>query len=339
MNHRTKTILLHLAFWSLYVLSEYLANIFHYRPGEGYLLWIHIAEGLPVIVIPAYLTAYWLVPRYLEQNRIWPFLLGIAAMMAFVFAGRLGALYLWIYFEGGSDIYIPPSKVLKNTIRDYSVIALAVCLKIIVDWRQQRQLNRQLREAKAEVELQLLKSQLHPHFLFNTLNNIYGLSLQQSDKVPDGIIRLSRILDYLVYYSQKEAIALNKEIELIRNYIALEQLRYGKKLQLAAELPDVDESLNASPLLLLPFVENAFKHGARGADGKWWIKMRLQMVGGRLVFSIENSKSPQAAPGNANGGIGLKNIRERLALLYPQRHQLTIDDSEHVFSVRLEVSL
>ena len=204
MNHRTKNILLHLGFWALYALSEYLANVFHYRSEERYWLWIHIAEGLPTIVLPAYLTAYWLVPRYLEQNRLVPFFLGIAGVGAFVFACRLSLLYLWGYLEGWNDLYIPPSKVLKNTIRDYSVIALAVCLKIINDWRQQRRLNRQLREAKAEVELKLLKAQLHPHFLFNTLNNIYGLSLQQSDKVPESIIRLSRILDYLVYYSQKE---------------------------------------------------------------------------------------------------------------------------------------
>ena len=319
------------------MLSEYLANVFHYRPAERHLLWIHIAEGLPGIVIPAYLTAYWLVPRYLEQNRVAPFLIGITAMAALVFAGRLSALYLWVYQDGGTDIYIPPSKVLKNVIRDYSVIALAVCLKIIADWRRQRQLNRQLRQAKAEVELQLLKAQLHPHFLFNTLNNIYGLSLQGSDRVPDSIIRLSKILDYLVYYSQKEEIGLNKEVELIRNYMALEQMRYGKKLRLADELPEVDESVKASPLLLLPFVENAFKHGAKGADGQWWIKMQLQLVDGRLVFSIENSKGASAAQGN--GGIGLKNIRERLHLLYPKRHRLTIDDSEEVFSVRLEVGL
>ncbi len=319
------------------MLSEYLANVFHYRPGKHFLLWIHIAEGLPTIVIPAYLTAYWLVPRYLEQNRIGPFLLGITAMAALAFAGRLGALYLWIYLEEGREIYIPPSKVLKNVIRDYSVVALAVCLKIIADWRRQRQLNRQLRRARAEVELQLLKAQLHPHFLFNTLNNIYGLSLQQSDKVPDSIIRLSKILDYLVYYSQKEEIALNKEVELIRNYIALEELRYGKKLQLVTELPELDESVKASPLLLLPFVENAFKHGARGADGQWWIKMRLQMIDSRLVFSIENSKGPPLP--RENSGIGLINIRERLALLYPKRHKLMIDDSESVFSVRMEVTL
>lgn len=337
MNHRAKNILLHLAFWGLYVLSEYLANVFHYRPWERHLLWIHIAEGLPTIILPAYLTAYWLVPRYLEKNRIWPFLLGIAAMAALVFAGRLGALYLWIGLEAGSDIYIPPSKVLKNVIRDYSVIALAVCLKIIADWRRQRQLNRQLYEAKAETELQLLKAQLHPHFLFNTLNNIYGLSLQRPDKVPDSIIRLSKILDYLVYYSQKEEIALNKEVELIRNYLALEQMRYGKKLQLVAELPKVAEKVKASPLLLLPFVENAFKHGAKGEDGRWWIKMRLQLADGRLVFSIENSKGVTPLP--ENGGIGLKNIRERLALLYPKRHKLTIDDSESVFSVRMEITL
>ena len=337
MNVRSKNIILHLTFWSLYLLSEYLANLFHYRPGEGHLLWLHILEGLPTILVPAYLTAYWLVPRFLERNRTVLFLLGVLFIGVLVFLGRLGMLYLWISLEGDAVNYIPPSKVLKNTIRDYSVIALAVCLKIINDWRQQRQLNRQLRQAQAEAELQLLKAQLHPHFLFNTLNNIYGLSLQQSDKVPDSILRLSRMLDYLVYYARKERIALSKEVELIRNYIALEQMRYGEKLRLAAHLPAVSEEVEASPLLLLPFVENAFKHGARGEDGIWWIKMHLQLVGHHLSFSIENSKGPQ--PAGKRGGVGLSNIQERLALLYPQRHQLMIDEARDVFSVRLEIKL
>lgn len=337
MREKNKNILLHLAFWALYLASEYLANLFHYSPDDRLDQLMHLLEGLPTIIIPAYLTAYLLVPRYLEKNRTLPFVLGIAALAFLVFAGRLGLTYFRNYLEGWTDFYIPPSKVVKNTIRDYSAIALAVCLKIINDWRLRGNANRQLRQGKAEAELKLLKAQLHPHFLFNTLNNIYGLSLQQPEKVPESILQLSKILDYLVYYSQQKWIPLTKEVELLQYYLKLEKLRYGQKLNIHASLPAVPEKLLAAPLLLLPFVENAFKHGARGHDGQWWIKMQLQLIGNKMTFNIENSKKELTK--QKSGGTGLGNIKERLALLYPNRHQLTIDDSESIFSVRLEVEL
>ncbi len=334
---RYKIILLHLAFWALYALSEYVANWYHYRPGERHLIGQQILWSLPILMSAAYFTGYWLVPRFLLKERFLPFLTGIVLVAAFVLAARLGALYLSWRLEGYEVDYIPPSKVLKNTIRDYAIIALAVCLMIIDDWRRRGRLNRQLQQAKAQAELQLLKSQLHPHFLFNTLNNIYGQSLQEPEKVPGSIIRLSKILDYLVYYSSKERIPLQKEVELIRNYLALEQLRYGGKLKIDAELPELNEYPKASPLLLLPFVENAFKHGGKDENGKWWVKMQLQMVDSLLVFSIENSKPAKAQ--EKKGGLGLKNIRERLGLLYPRRHRLHIEDARNYFSVRMEIEL
>lgn len=337
MREKHKNILFHLAFWILYLVSEYLANYFQYSPDDRVDQLMHVLEGLPTIMIPAYLTAYVLVPQYLEKNKTLPFLIGIAALAFLTFAGRLGLVYFRNYLEGWEDFYIPPSKVVKNTIRDYSVIALAVCLKIINDWRLRGKANRQLRQGQVEAELKLLKAQLHPHFLFNTLNNIYGLSLQKPEKVPESILQLSKILDYLVYYSQQQWIPLAKEVELLKYYLSLEKLRYGQKLHLHAELPVVSEAVLAAPLLLLPFVENAFKHGARAHDGQWWIKMQLQLVGTQMTFNIENSKKEQPTP--KAGGAGLGNIKQRLALLYPDRHQLTIDDSESIFSVRLEVEL
>ncbi|MCI4648247.1 histidine kinase [Phaeodactylibacter sp.] len=337
MKEKYKNILFHLAFWVLYLASEYLANYFHYSPEDRFRQLMHVLEGLPTIIAAAYLTAYFLVPRYLERHRTLPFLLGIAVLALLVFAGQWGMAYFRNYLEGWGDFYIPPSKVVKNTIRDYSLIALAVCLKIINDWRLRGKVNRQLKQGKAEAELKLLRAQLHPHFLFNTLNNIYGLSLQQPEKVPESILQLSRILDYLVYYSQQRWIPLAKEVELLQYYLSLEKLRYGQKLNINAALPAVPEDLLAAPLLLLPFVENAFKHSARDNDAQWWIKMQMQLIGTRMAFNIENSKKER--PKQSPKGTGLRNIKERLALLYPDRHHLTIDDSESIFSVRLELEL
>ena len=232
---------------------------------------------------------------------------------------------------------MPARKMVKNVIRDYSVVALAVCLYIIGDWRQKQKLNEKLIKAKAEAELKLLKGQLHPHFLFNTLNNIYSLALQKSDLTADSILKLTELLDYLVYWANKEKVALSKEVELLKSYLDLEKLRYGEKLQLNAEFSEIGNNLKVSPLILLPFVENCFKHGGISANGVFWINLKLKVYDKKFVFNIENSKKKKKDK-TKTGGVGLENIQQRLVLIYPDKHQLEIDDNDEFFSVRLEIN-
>ncbi|MDN5202353.1 sensor histidine kinase [Fulvivirgaceae bacterium BMA10] len=335
-----RNLIIHLLLWSVYVLSEYLANIIHISATQRWIFLRSILLSLPLLMIPTYFIAFYAVPRLLQQRKIWLFVLVVIAMMGVVFYGRIKWLELINFINYDELQNIPPTKVLKNVIRDYAVIALAICLNIIGDWRKKELLNRQLTEAKAKIEIQLLKRQLHPHFLFNTLNNIYSLAMQNSSLTASSILKLSDLLDYLVYQTDKGEVSLSSEIKLIQNYIDLEKLRYGEQLKVDLRVSKVNDSLKTAPLILLPFVENCFKHGGKDENGLFWIKIKIKMFDGLLIVSVENSKRYKNHHPSPNKiGIGLKNVKERFNLLYPNRHQLTIEDNKHFFSVRLELKL
>ncbi len=189
-----------------------------------------------------------------------------------------------------------------------------------------------------EARLQLLQGQLHPHFLFNMLNNLYGLWIEKSDSTPDVILKLSALLDYMLYRCDKEKVPLNEEIRFIRNYIELETIRHDTRLKLEIELPDQSENLLISPLLLFSFVENAFKHGANKTTGESWIRIRLAFDNGQLYFEVENNFEDSVNL-IENNGIGLKNVKERLMLLYPEKHRIDIENGNGIFKVALRIQI
>ena len=338
-RNTTKVLLIHMALWSVYILSEYAANAIHLQQGEDLIFWRATLLSLPLLVLPTYFIVLVAIPRYLKPNRFALFTLAIMVVAVLIFAGRIKWMELVEYLNHGHYISMPAGKVLKNVIRDYAVVALAVCIYIIGDWRRKQKINEQLVKAKAETEIKLLKGQLHPHFLFNTLNNIYSLALKKSELTADSILKLTELLDYLVYWTGKDKVEISKEVQLIKNYLDLEKLRHGDKLKLDVDLDIADESELVTPLILLPFIENCFKHGGSKRGEPFWIKMKLRIYSKKLVFNVENSKKSVINTNNENSGIGLKNIRERLQLVYPLRHQLVISNTKEFFGVRLEITL
>jgi sensor histidine kinase YesM len=335
-NTSLREISFHTLFWVVYVFLEYIANVIHLAPGKELIFLRSTLLSLPVLMIPTYFIVWFAVPRFLQKKKIIYFLLCVIGVMGFIFFARIKWMELVNYINEGQYWKMPAGKMLKNIIRDYSMVALAVCIYIIGDWRKKQQLNEQLIKAKAEAELQLLKGQLQPHFLFNTLNNIYSLALQKSDLTADSILKLTELLDYLVYWASKEKVALSKEVELLKSYLNLENLRYGEKLKLHTEFSTISPKVKISPLILLPFVENCFKHGGAGEKGIFWINLKLKVYEDEFIFNIENSKKKKK-DNTVNGGVGLRNIRQRLALIYPKSHSLEIDDNEDFFSVRLKI--
>lgn len=335
-----KRILLHLLLWTAYVAVEFTANLPHYRDKQELLQ--QTIFFLPVIALPFYFIAYFLVPRLLWQGRKTLFWLSCIIVFLIVMILRVEWESLYSLFRSGERFRMPLSKISKNLFRDYAVIALGVCLKIIRDWDKKDRLTTQLTEEKRDAELQFLRAQIHPHFLFNTLNNLYGLALKKSPHTPDSILKLSGLLDFILYECNAEKIPLRKEIELIRHYIELERLRFGERLALTFE-PDIrHDDLLIAPLLLLPFVENAFKHGAANSAGDIvFVKIDLQVEGKTLHFQVENSKSnrPNNGPENGHKGIGLRNVEKRLALLYPDRYELEKVEGEEVFLIALKLNL
>ena len=333
-----KKLSIHLLFWMLYVASEYFANLMHTHPEHSLRFFQATFLSLPALMLATYFIAGYVVPRFLKPGKWLWFVCWILIVAAFVFFARMKWGELVNYLENSRYFKMPVDKMLKNIIRDYSIIALAVCIYIIGDYRKKQQLNEQLIKAKAEAEIKLLKGQLHPHFLFNSLNNIYSLALMKSDLTADSILKLTELLDYLVYRANMDKVALSKEVDLLQNYVDLEQLRYGEKLKIESEIAVGNPAVKVAPLILLPFAENCFKHGGVGPEGLFRISIHLLADDKKLIFHLTNSKKKNKEKTGVNGGVGLENIRKRLTLLYPERHQLSIDNQPDQYSVRLEIN-
>ncbi|WP_439130004.1 sensor histidine kinase [Polaribacter sp.] len=187
-----------------------------------------------------------------------------------------------------------------------------------------------------EQELRFLKMQIQPHFLFNTLNTIYGLAIQKKENAPEMILKLSNLLDYILYQVEKPKVFLEHEILHLEDYIALEKMRFHDTLQVNFTKIIENDKIQISPMLLIPFVENSFKHGVL-MDDLLKIRINLQVTITKLFFTVENSFNKEKT--NLQGGIGLKNIKKRLQMLYPQKHHLEITEKENIFKIQLEILL
>lgn len=196
----------------------------------------------------------------------------------------------------------------------------------------------QLEKAKLETEIKFLKSQINPHFLFNSLHNIYGLTIIQSDRASDQVLKLSDILRYMLYDSNEEKVRLQREVEYLNNYIELAQLKDSRGMDVSFDLGAWNENLKVSPLLFIPFVENAFKHSQIEDLKNGYIHISLNTFGEKLIFKVDNSKPQNEYNKDRIGGIGLRNIQQRLKLLYPEKHQLHIKETETAFKVHLELN-
>ncbi|RYY58790.1 MAG: two-component system sensor protein [Chitinophagaceae bacterium] len=213
---------------------------------------------------------------------------------------------------------------------------IASAIKLMKSFYEKQQAAMAMEKEKIQAELQVLRAQLHPHFLFNTLNNIYSLTQQIPNPASAMILRLSGMLRYILYSGSKELVALDGELKMIDDYIKLEALRYDESLDLSIELPANTNALIA-PLLLLPFVENAFKHGASRMIERPWISLRAEVTDNKLTMVMVNGFDPEAP--QEQGGIGIENVKKRLQLLYPGKHTLQLRGEEELFYVNLMIDL
>lgn len=198
--------------------------------------------------------------------------------------------------------------------------------------------NELIRRQQTEIELSVLKSQINPHFLFNVLNSIYSLSLQKSDQTPEVVMRLSEILRYMLYEARHEFVPLKKEIQMVRDYVDIEQMRLSKEQVLDLRYDEDDiPSCQIAPLLLIPFVENAIKHGTNSMAEGAYISIDITVMDDTLHFSCENNYKPM--PAHKDGGLGLENVRKRLQLLYPGKHTLDVKQQYDTFVVSLTIPL
>lgn len=297
---------------------------------------------LPARIIGTYVFIYLILPFATEKKRFITF--GILAAIHAVLYGFLiwasyyvTNLYTQYYdFSHCSLFYIP--KIFNKLISNYGIPVLAAAIIIFKRWYVDEQMNKKLREEKLAAELTFLKSQVHPHFLFNTLNNLYALTLIKSDKTPDIVLKLSGLLDYMIYKSNDEFVPLKKELEILKSYIELEKMRYNERLELKYKIEGEVDNHRIAPLILLPFIENSFKHGASNDRMKPNIKINLKIEPDYLQLNVLNSVPGEIKRDESvSEGIGLKNVSRRLELIYPNQHKLLIKRGENQFEVDLKI--
>ena len=220
-----------------------------------------------------------------------------------------------------------------------TVVGFALAIKLLKNWYVKQKETAQAAREKINAELQLLKAQVHPHFLFNTLNNIYSFIINDSPVAPEAIKKLSTLLRYIIYECNQPLVKLEKELKMIRGYIDLEKIRYGESFSMSLQIQGNAINKMICPLLLIPFLENSFKHGASQMLTHPWVSLDIVIEEQDLYFNLSNSKPTLTAEKTVTKGLGLRNVKKRLAILYPGTHVLDITDEVMSFSVSLKVPL
>lgn len=231
-----------------------------------------------------------------------------------------------------------PDRLLLDVLTVCRYLVISILLKFIDDFFQQREQLQQMRHEKTMAELGALKAQINPHFLFNTLNNLYGLALERNPLTADALLKLADIMKYTLAEGEGESVPLQRDLENLQNYFDLERLRLAEGADVSMDIAGTVENQRIAPLLLLPLLENAFKHGVHCFRENQFLKVSIEVDGARILFKTRNRKSPESRAAESLG-MGLDNVRKRLALLYEGRHRLDIDANGAFFQVTLELRL
>ncbi len=342
-SHPKDSLARHILFWVLVFLYFVLtANRLYYHS------FLQIIEMYTMVVgtqiITAYTCLYILIPKFLDKKKYLSFIVLLLLLL-----GAMWAVYclfkMWFYDPKYFDIFdelgqkyasenfitrfLKPAVFLSKVIKFLTPTVLLLTLRF---YKSQQQLV-ELREQKKTAELSALKNQLNPHFLFNTLNSLYALSLEKSEKTPEVIARLSDILDYILFRCEEVYVPIHNEVGLIENYLALEKLRYGRRVEIVF-VKKVLNDVKVAPLILLTFIENAFKHGVKQEIKEGKIEIHLSTQNNQISFKIKNSK-PSSPIASTTKSLGHVNVKKQLELLYPDRHTLEVVDSEKYYEVIL----
>jgi len=328
----------HITFWIVYTIIvaftwQNVGKSFERNLLNG-LIW------LPLRMLYCYPLIYWVLPQFLLKGKYAQFAFIILAWaFAGFFVNYLFRAYVFIPFQQkfySSGINLNPWEA--NSFLTLTTTAGVTSVIILFKhWLRSQHERLQAEKEKVISELQLLKAQIHPHFLFNTLNNIYSFSLENSAKTPGMILKLSSLLNYMLYECKSEEVLLEKEIEVMKNYIDLEKERYGNNLDISINIEGDIADKFIAPLLILPFLENAFKHGTSEQLDKIWLSIDIAVHKYTLRCKIANSKNEGVL--FRDKGFGIVNVKKRLKLLYPEKHELKIADEGSFFVVSLQLGL
>lgn len=346
--HKEHRIITHIIFWFL-VLMVLMSASNYYDYTDFYFFIALIDEGLILIaqILASYFLAYLIIPKFFYTKQYFLlFILFIIGSYLICALSRYLTVNITEPLVGkrsnssettGEILTNIPKLVYVYFFRIFSVAFVFVFLKLLKAQNNIQKKSLFLEKEKSETELKLLKTQLNPHFLFNTLNNIYSLSINNSPATSESIARLSEILDHILYRCNADNVPLTTEVNLLKNYIELEKLRYDERLKVILRT-SISRDIEIAPLILLSLVENAFKHGAGEEIGAPIIDIDLQVTQSCFQFKVENSFTHNSSD-NSNHKIGLRNLKRQLDIIYPKKHNLEVSQTGNIFGVKLTLVL
>jgi sensor histidine kinase YesM len=324
----------HFFFWIIYTLFVALAI----QPGRTPKQWV-MFSGLILSFHAAvsYFNNYILMGRFLYRRR--HFVYGVLLTLTIVAASFPIAVitHKLVNNQDLKNLVWSWNFFLLIVLSVFFSVMLSMVLKLLKNWYQEEQINKHLQQVNLETELKFLRNQINPHFLFNSLNNLYALTLKKSEQAPEVVLRLSNILRYVLYESGDGRVSVEKEIQYLKDYIDLEKIRVGDRVKIDFSVEGETAGRQVPPLLFLTFVENSFKHGAENALSKGWISIALKLTPNETFFEVANSKNnaENTSKSKAPGGIGMVNLKKRLDLLYRGKYSLKIDDTELEYKASL----
>jgi sensor histidine kinase YesM len=297
---------------------------------------------LPMHMALGYSLNYFVLPNLVFKGKYWwGFLTVVGLIMISAMLAPATLLYVINPFRQAIGIETRWNSVFFSFMGGLrgalTVSGFFVAVKLIKQWYLKKAENELLEKEKLRAELELLKGQLHPHFMFNTLNSIYSMALRNSSQTAEAIHKLSNLMRYMITECNTPSISLEQEIQVVKTYIELEKSRLGERLDHTLSIQGELSGHVIAPLLLLPFVENSFKHGAYMAEEQAWVSLTIMLKDDQFVFKLINGKNNQVKP--PASGIGLVNVKKRLNLLYPQGHDLRISEDHETFVVTLTLML
>ena len=337
---RYRVLLLHLSFWGVYFTFYFyqLGREYGWRPAL-------VLAGGPLLsnALLAYFNYFFLLPRWLAHHRLGRYLLEFGAAFGLVVGLKIvvGRTFLWAVLP---PVYrYSAGFALATALGTLFVVLFVAMLRFAVGWFALEARAKDLENAQLATELQLLKAQINPHFLFNTLNNLYYLAYTQSPNTPEVVAQLAQMMRYLLEESNRPVVPLSQEINYLRSYLSLEQLRLNHPVPITLLVEGEPAGVVIAPLLLMTLLENAFKHGVRNHDPTAWVRAQLRLTPGTCEYTVSNGRPPHASSGGTTPatpcGTGLLNLRRRLALGYPGRHTLRLDETPDQYRAHLTLTL
>lgn len=340
------TLRYHVIFWTIY----FLFNTFRwgsYFDDYLYSLKTNII-GFPIHMTLCYLNIYVLMPFFIFRKKYFSYVVLVLSAIFLMVLLKFNLTYFLVSMEiwpEGPEIinHMTLNYTIDMMIGELYVMTFVTAIKITMDWLREHKRVTNLEKLQLETELQFLRTQVSPHFFLNTLNNIYALAIEKSNRAPKVIIKLSELMKYMLYETKVRRLSLEKEILCVQNYLDLERIRTGEKLEIDMEISGDITDKTIAPMIILSFVENAFKHGVNKNIGHVIVSVKFKIEGDFLYFSITNPKpaltkfSKKEKP---SGGIGLVNVKKRLALGYKSNeYNLTIKDQKDIFVVELKIKV